>query len=419
LQLAELLAASEPCPRFGPVGELPVIFAGNRDARAAVAETLQDLVALQCVPNLRPTLTQENLEPARECIHSLFMTHVMSRAPGYAQLTGMCTAAIRPTPAACGEAIMLLANRSAGTILAVDVGGATTDVFSVQEGRLHRTVSANLGVSYSLAQVLHEVGLASILRWLTNPPPRSELHNRILNKMVRPTTIPHLAEDLQWEQAVATEAMALAFRQHRQMAARLDGSRQGQDVGDAFRQEGDRKSGYDITGVDLIVGRGGVLTHAPVAEQAALMLVNALAPEGVTRLALDQAGILPQIGMLATLDPAAADEVLHTDVLVSLGTCVSPLTHSSRRQGRLARYRLQAAGEVYAGDLSLGEIKWHPLPVDTQAELTLEPARGVDWGAGPGQALHCQVQGGLCGVILDGRDRPHQVTDLTGPEDWS
>jgi hypothetical protein len=331
----------------------------------------------------------------------------------------MCTDALRPTPAACGEAIMLLARQSAGTVLAVDLGGATTDVFSVQDDHLHRTVSANLGVSYSLAQVLHEVGLSAIRRWLTDPPSVPELHDRILNKMVRPTSLPHLAVDLQWEQAVAREAMALAFRQHRQMAAGPAGGQTTRNVGDALRAAAIQPASDELNRVDLIVGRGGVLTHAPAPEQAVLMLVDALAPVGVTRLAVDGAGILPQIGMLATVDITAAAEVLTTDVLIPLGTCVAPLSGVSRRRGRLARYRLQGPDTTHAGEVVRGEIKWESLAGDAAAELVLEPARGMDWGAGPGKELRCSVQGGLCGVILDGRERPHRVTERSEGEAWS
>ena len=38
-----------------------------------------------------------------------------------------------------------------------------------------------------------------------------ELRNRIKNKMIRPTTIPHLLEDLKIEQAIAREALRLAM----------------------------------------------------------------------------------------------------------------------------------------------------------------------------------------------------------------
>ncbi|NQU06753.1 MAG: glutamate mutase L, partial [Calditrichaeota bacterium] len=83
VELAELIAAARPRPRLGSGYNLPVIFAGNKDAIDSVAGALKNLVDLKNVANLRPVLEYENLAPARDMIHNLFMEHVMAQAPGY------------------------------------------------------------------------------------------------------------------------------------------------------------------------------------------------------------------------------------------------------------------------------------------------------------------------------------------------
>src|SRR5205085_1009565 len=80
VELAEMLVSADPKPRLGIGMNLPVIYAGNKDAYAAVRELLDSRVALRQVPNLRPTLERENLLPAREAIHDLFLEHVMQQA---------------------------------------------------------------------------------------------------------------------------------------------------------------------------------------------------------------------------------------------------------------------------------------------------------------------------------------------------
>ena len=45
-----------------------------------------------------------------------------------------------------------------------------------------------------------------------------ELRNRVKNKMIRPTTIPQSREALVFEQAVAREALRLAYVQHKEFA---------------------------------------------------------------------------------------------------------------------------------------------------------------------------------------------------------
>src|SRR3989449_6867569 len=71
--LAEIISAADPKPRLGIGYNLPVVYAGNQDARGIVQKELHDKTALTIVDNLRPTLEMENLGPARDEIQELFM----------------------------------------------------------------------------------------------------------------------------------------------------------------------------------------------------------------------------------------------------------------------------------------------------------------------------------------------------------
>ncbi len=406
VQLAEQIAAAEPRPRFGDRTPLPVIFAGNRDARPAVTEILGAKTDLATVANLRPTLEREELAPAKAKIHELFMTHVLSRAPGYRKLAALVEGPVLPTPAACGEAVRLLAAEREGVVLAVDLGGATTDVFTVRQGQLFRSVSANLGLSYSLGNVFGEAGWPGVTRWLPWRFDEAELRNRVLNKMIRPTTVPESVEDLWLEQAAGREAMSLALAHHRQLAGEDGGEGRSRNVAEAFRPDEDTWAARLTAEVELIVGAGGALAHAPRPEMAALLLIDALGPEGWTDLAVDASGLLPQLGRLAAFAPAAALDVLVHDGPLRLGTCVSPLGSVPRRCRTLARCEFQAGEARREVQFALDQLLRLELPPGREAELTIHPSRGVDFGAGPGRALSRRVAGGEVGLILDGRPRP-------------
>ena len=71
----------------------------------------------------------------------------MQQAPGYNKLMTWTDAPIMPTPGAVGSLIEMIAAEENITVVGVDIGGATTDIFSVFEGQFNRTVSANLGMS--------------------------------------------------------------------------------------------------------------------------------------------------------------------------------------------------------------------------------------------------------------------------------
>lgn len=409
VEIAEYIAAADPKPRLGSGYRLPVVYAGNREARTQVQQILGDRVALSITENIRPTLEHEDLLPARRQIHDLFLEHVMAQAPGYRTLMSWTGAPILPTPAAVGMIIEALARREGINVIGVDIGGATTDVFSVFHGTFNRTVSANLGMSYSVANVVAEAGLANIRRWLPFAFDEERLRDQIKNKMIRPTTIPQTVADLQIEQAIAREALRLALEQHKQLAVGLKGVQQERSVGDAFDQLASGQSLIDLFALDLIIGSGGILSHAPRRVQAMLMLVDAYEPLGLTRLAVDSIFMMPHLGVLSTVNAQAATEVLVKDCLVPLGTCVAP-KGTGRVGERCFSYRLLLPDErICEGDLGVGDLQLLPLACGQEAGIELTPAKGFDFGAGRGKKISGRVSGGVVGLLLDARGRPLMI----------
>ena len=296
VELAEFISAADPKPRFGAGFKLPVIFAGNEDAHEEIEKALGGKMALTVTENIRPVLEEENLDPARHVIHDLFLEHVMAQAPGYRKLMGWTSAPIMPTPGAVGQIMQTIACQQEINVVGVDIGGATTDVFSVFDGVFNRTVSANLGMSYSVSNVLAEAGLDHIMRWVPFDIEEADLRDRIKNKMIRPTTIPQLMQELQVEQAIAREALRLAFDQHRALAVGLKGVQSKRTLADVFEQSATGESLVEMMVLDMLVGSGGVLSHAPRREQSCAMLIDAFQPEGVTRLAVDSIFMMPHLG---------------------------------------------------------------------------------------------------------------------------
>ncbi len=405
IELAELIRAADPRPRFGVGYELPVIYAGNRDARELILKTLKDKTALVVVENIRPVLEKENLNPARHKIHDLFMEHVMAHAPGYKKLMTWTDVPIMPTPGAVGLLVEMVARKENIEVIGVDIGGATTDVFSVIKGVFNRTVSANLGLSYSISNVLAETGVDNLIRWLPFTMDEADLRNRIRNKMIRPTTIPHTIEDLQVEQAISREALRLAFEQHKSMAVGLKGVQQERTISDAFAQTMTGETLIDLLSLNLIIGSGGVLSHAPRRSQAALMMIDAFLPEGVTQLAVDSIFMMPHLGVLSKVHERAATEVFDKDCLIRLGTCIAPV--GEVKEGvKCLKVKLELEnGEVFEKNFEGGEIFVYPLPVGKKAKAIIDPTKGFDVGGGRGKVVDCQVEGGVVGIIIDCRGR--------------
>ena len=418
VELAEILAAANPQPRLGQEYKLPVIYAGNKEAQDKIRDTLGDKVDLDLVDNIRPVLERENLEPSRDKIHDLFMEHVMQQAPGYKKLMSWTDAPIMPTPGAVGSLIEMISKNEGITVVGVDIGGATTDIFSVFQGKFNRTVSANLGMSYSICNVLAESGLDNVLRWVPFDINRKELTNRIGNKMIRPTTVPQSLEELFIEQAIAREALSLSFKQHKEFAVGLKGIQKERTISDTFDQTTSGQSLVDMMDLDLLVGSGGVLSHAPRREQSAKMLIDAFMPEGITQLAVDSIFMMPQLGVLAHVDKEsfsedarkAALEVFHKDCLIRLGTCIAPIGKSKAGEIVLTATLTLKDGSTEDHVLKNGQILRLDFPYEA-IKTVLKPSKNMDIGAGNGQEITTEIFGGTVGLIFDGRDRPITIPE--------
>lgn len=409
--IAELIKQANPQPRFGSTFKLPLIYAGNKDARDIVVEVCGGQMEVHMVDNLRPRHDVENLGPARNAIHDLFMNHVMAQAPGYAQLMNWVDTNIMPTPSAVGQMIRLIAEHYDTTVVGVDIGGATTDVFSSFEDTFTRTVSANLGMSYSICNVLEEAGFDNIVRWIPFGMDSERMSDWIANKMVRPTTIPQTIYQLVLEQALAREALRLSFAHHKSLAKKVGHEKVSVfQRGPSDLEESGGRDVVDMMKLGMLVGSGGVLSHAPRRQQAALMLLDSFQPEGVTELAVDSIFMMPHLGVLSTVHPEIAAEVFDKDCLVRLGTSVAPVG-PAKPGSVLAKVEIHLPGQQRVEkQIVAGEIEVVPLEVGETALCKVHPrGRNINVGAGGGRSVEVNAHGGLVGIILDGRGRPIEL----------
>jgi uncharacterized protein (TIGR01319 family) len=412
IEMSEVIRRADPKPRFGDM-KLPIIYAGNKEARADVGKVLGDTIELQIVDNLRPTLDRENLGPAREEIHEMFLQHVMQQAPGYSKLLDWTSEEVMATPNAVGKLLKEYAENEKINVLGVDIGGATTDVFSVfqdasGERIYNRTVSANLGMSYSICNVLKETGVENIARWLPFEIDPSEVRNRLRNKMIRPTTIPQTYEDLLIEHAVSREALRLAFDHHKSLARGLKGVQQG-GLDRLMNEQETGQTLVNMMALDMVIGSGGVLSHAPNRAQSALMMMDAYQPEGVTMLTVDSIFMMPHLGVLSEHFYEAAKQVFEYDCIVKCGHCISPVG-----VGKEGEPCITVRGEGINEAVPVGQVKVIPLGRDQFKDVTIEPAKSFDVGAGKGKPVTAKLEGGTVGIIIDTRGRPFNL-ELTSP----
>lgn len=403
--LAELIVESGVHPKLNPDARLDIIYAGNIHAHPYVGKVLGEGFEFYSVPNVRPDGAHEYPAPARALIHDLFRNHVMSQAPGYEQLKSWVSAPIRPTPSAFASILAVISEDVGGAIMAIDIGGATTDVYTAKGGKVFRTVSANLGMSYSIRNVAELGGIAAIRKMHSSDLTDTEIWNRIGNKHIDPTSLPRSAEDMATEWAVATVAVREAVLEHLDVMRtateespepRLDidilirGARRPWQK--ELRVEG--RPDFALEDYDLVIGSGGILSHSP-REAAAMILLDALQPNGIVEFAVDSAFMFPHLGVLAEVNESLAKQLFHELGIVRLGTVYSPAGHEEAD-------RVCVKGATNSGrriDVEVEPDAVVLIPLSEDEEISLS------WAGGGGDE-EFTAKGGVCGLIVDNRKRP-------------
>jgi len=413
VQLGEILASSELKGKFGEY-KIPLVYAGNSNGNEFIKIALEKKFDLTITENIRPELEKENPGPARREILRIFMDHVMKRAPGYERLLNVVSAPILPTPGAVFELLKKYSQEKDINILSFDVGGATTDVFSAYGGEVTRTVSANLGMSYSLLQTIKRAGLGNVIRWMPIKIEAEELMNVAANKMISPTSIPKRGAEQEMEIAVAKEIVRIALEDHNKLAKSreitdvITSSLQGKNV--KVREWNTGRSPLESLSIDMVIGSGGILSHNP-RERTFEIILDGVNAKGITEFFVDSVFMMPHLGILSSINPTLALELFDRECLIPLGTVVSP--SGKDKKGKIA-FTITVKDQSFK--IRQGELIRIPVKED-EVKIEVKPTKRFDVGAGRGVPIKKVVRPGHLGIICDMRERPLKP-DRKAVEKW-
>lgn len=351
VRLCHLLNLAEPVPKYMPNLQIPLVFCGNTKLTTYVKDILEDKFELFFTPNVRPDKNQLNIEPTKEVVHTLFKDKVMQRAPGYPELMTKVADQIQPTPVAVEKILSLYTAKNKENIVVVDMGGSTTDIYSFAEGAFHRTVAANVGLSYSMANILalilEDRGFNKILQYLPDSFTENDVRDYIYNKTLNPAYLPRNESEVVVEQACAIIGFNISWAQHIEMNFKIIIEDFFDDtenwllnmlipVRDAVKKilfgrcyeeqlfpVGDNPK-FSLSKIDNIIGSGGVIAYAASNEEQILMLLEGFKPYGVTKLIVDKPFKISHMGILAEQDPDLALNLFEEQCLVDLAMVIAP-----------------------------------------------------------------------------------------------
>ena len=290
---------------------LPYVVAGNVDVRDEVIDEFRRRRrTVVGTANVLPRIGVLDPHPARAAIRDVFVHHViggkgLTKGPRFERLVHGAT------PDLVLAGVELFADSGVGDVLLVDVGGATTDVYSAltpdaEEASLHRevvevmwrgrTVEGDLGMRWGATGVAD----AALVERLLADDEHDEVDATARGRHDDPSWLPVTDADRAMDARIARLALTVALRRHARPAETVDG----------------RSPGRDLSHVAVVVASGGVFRHAtPAAVRDMLEPVTTDHAGGwrlprSPRLTVDQRYVMAAAGLLADDHPDAASGLL-------------------------------------------------------------------------------------------------------------
>lgn len=260
----------------------PFLIAGNRVATEKVRETLlRGFKKVYATRNVLPDLETVDVEPAQKLIRDIFIAHI-TKAKGLDKVQDFIARPIVPTPKATLQAATLLADGTReepgiGSLVIVEIGGATTNIHSVAdqspatsqtvlrglpEQRVKRTVEGDLGIRYNAPTIHQLLGsdlfydkLKALAPGQDGDAAHAEAHIRYLSAIVG--HVPASAFEQTVDLALAETAASMAVERH---AGTL--RQEFSVVGEIMVQHG-----KNLLPVQNVIGTGGIFKYGIDSEK--------------------------------------------------------------------------------------------------------------------------------------------------------
>ena len=306
--------------------DFPIVVAGNRNAARECQRILQGR-EVYVRPNVMPKFGVLNIEPTQKQIREIFLTKII-QAKGLSKAAELLSDIMMPTPSAVLQAMNLLAQgcegeAGIGELVAVDVGGATTDIYSIADGMpeqastvykglpepfAKRTVEGDIGMRYSIRGIVEAAGVDRVSQLSGLSKDRVE---QLVDDLRQNTDkVPNGDEELEaLDFALASLAIEEAVKRH---AGTLEETYT--MMGLTYVQEG-----KNLTKVKQIVVTGGSLIHTKrTAQIAAHALYSPAQPASLrpkqANVWVDRTYILAAMGLLSSYYPQVALRIMKKEL---------------------------------------------------------------------------------------------------------
>ena len=306
--------------------EFPVVIAGNRVAARECEQILSAYETYRC-ENVMPKFGVLNIKETQKKIREIFLNRII-QAKGLSKAAELLSDIMMPTPSAVLQAVELLSQgcegeSGIGDLIAVDVGGATTDIYSVADGMPEqmntvykglpepfskRTVEGDIGMRYSVQGIVDAAGVKRV----------SDISGLSVQRVTELVDYLHSHTDMVPNGDKELEALDFALAS---MATEEAVRRHAGTIEETYTMMGQTfvQSGKNLTKVKQIVVTGGSLIHTERTEKiAAYALYSPQNPASLrpkqADVWVDRRYILAAMGLLSSYYPQTALRIMKKEL---------------------------------------------------------------------------------------------------------
>ena len=303
--------------------KIPIIYAGNKSCIDEIEELFNEynLNGYFC-ENVMPQINVLNIPSARDKIREIFLQNIIV-AKGIKKIENVIDKVILPTPEAVLKACDLLSKgylreNGLGELVCADIGGATTDMYSMstasakrsdvvikglEEPYAKRTVEGDLGMRYSALGVLKALTKEEII--LINEDENVDMEKELTFRNDHVEVVFDDEHQSKVDLIIGGICVDKAMGRHVGKMEEVY-----TPMGLVYNQ-----TGKDLTKIEYVIGTGGILVNSKDPKKILSKVLGnkktylELRPENPKYL-LDKDYILASMGLLSEIEPLLALKIM-------------------------------------------------------------------------------------------------------------
>lgn len=370
-----------------------ILFVANQALQPIIKAQTNKGIMIHFADNVRPVFDRENLHSGQAVLSQITANLRKQQINGLQELSNWSQGQMITSVTALSRIVRLISKARTPDkgVMGIDVGTSATTVAAAIKGDLIAGVYPELSYANNPSLLLEAAFFHQITQWLPIQIPDNYVKAYLLNRRMRPCTIPATIEDLAIEHALARvlihSAVTRTLQQNPNLSREITGNRR--------------------LSFEPILVSGDLVTKTMDIPQILQILLDGLQPHGATTLILDPYHTAEAIGACAETNPILAVQVLDSNAFIHLGTVLSPVGKAKPGTPILRATMIDEDDFKVNIEIKYGSIDWMPLEHGKSAVLHLHPLQRFDIGmGGPGIGGKLKVRGGAQGVVFDGRGRP-------------